>query len=82
MLAVFIILMVVWIVLVLGINLIVASKMTDIAIMKGHYKKTTSVFLFCFFFNVIGYIYLALLPDMVKRKNDEEILKAIKELKE
>lgn len=77
-----IVIFVVMLVITLVVNLIVASKMTDIAILKGHYDKTTLVFVFCFLFGAIGYIYLALLPDMVKRKNNEEMLKAIKALKE
>ena len=50
--------------------------------MKGHYNKTTLVFVLCFLFGAVGYVYLALLPDMIKRKNDEELLKAIKALKQ
>lgn len=77
-----IVIFVLMLVIALIVNLIVASKMTDIAIMKGHYNKTTLVFVFCFLFGAIGYVYLALLPDMVKRKNDEELLKAIKALQQ
>ena len=48
------------------INAIISSHMELVAIEKG-YDKQAHAFWMCFFFGPIGYIYVAMLPDKIKR---------------
>ena len=56
----------------LVINYVVAKKMEQVAVLKG-YSRGSGVFLICFFLGIIGYIYVATLPDLVLRREIERL---------
>ena len=58
------------------IDIIVASHMELIAIEKG-YDKRAHAFWMCFFFGPIGYIYVAMLPDKIKRSYEKAQTEAL-----
>ena len=49
-------------VIVLGVNLVIASKFSAVAEMKGH-DNTGTVLAMCFFLGIVGYLYVIALPD-------------------
>ncbi|MBQ8388998.1 MAG: hypothetical protein IJX46_08745 [Clostridia bacterium] len=53
-------------VVLMVINAVVASHMELIAVEKG-YDKKAHAFWMCFWFGPIGWIYVAMLPDKVRR---------------
>ncbi|MDE7293196.1 MAG: hypothetical protein K2N72_02100, partial [Oscillospiraceae bacterium] len=58
------------------IDIELALKMTEAAQMKGH----DSVTLLCFLLGPASYFYVVALPDLKLREQNEEIIKAIKEI--
>lgn len=55
---------------------VIAWSMFDIAYQKGHLKK--SVFLLTFFLGLVGILYTILLPDLVRRKQNEDLIAALR----
>lgn len=55
---------------------VIAWSMFDIAYQKGHLKK--SVFLLTFFLGFAGILYTILLPDLVRRKQNEDLIAALR----
>lgn len=52
------------------LNYIIASHFSEIAELKGHDSK----FWFCFFFGIVGWIYVISLPDLISRENQESLI--------
>ena len=52
------------VILALVIICIMASKMCDVAELKGYDSKHEHIFALCFFFGLFGYIYVIALPDL------------------
>ena len=57
------------------INAIAALILASVARKKGY--SPVGAFFFCLFFGIAGYIYVAALPDMVKRRQMETIINLI-----
>lgn len=58
---------------VLGISLLVSHIMQNVAFAKG-YDKNAHTFAICFWLGVVGWFYVIALPDLVARKNQEELI--------
>ncbi len=58
------------------IDAVLAAKMSEAAQMKGH----DSVTALCFLLGPASYFYVAALPDLKLREQNEEIIKTIKEI--
>jgi hypothetical protein len=56
----------------LAINLMFAYKFEDIAFKKG-YDSSIHSFALCFWFGIIGFIYVAALPDLNNRNNTKKV---------
>lgn len=56
------------------LDAIIANIMEAAAADKG-YDKRARVWLMCFFFGVIGYIYVAALPDKKQQEQNEIVIK-------
>lgn len=54
------------------INVIIASYMKQVAYLKG-YDDNAHAFALCFWLGLAGWIYVAALPDLIARKNQEAI---------
>ena len=54
------------------LNCIIAKKFEKIAFQKG-YTKSIHSFAMCFWFGIVGYIYVAALPNLAQQKVTEEI---------
>lgn len=63
-------------IVILVINVIIASHMQDVAYAKG-YDKEASAFAMSFWLGIAGWIYVLALPDMVERKNQEKIIELL-----
>ena len=61
------------------VNILLAVQMKKIAWQKGQDGQIS--FFLSFFFSVFGWIYTAMLPDLVRRKQTEEILAALRDKK-
>lgn len=61
------------------VNVLLAVQMKKIAWQKGQDGQIS--FFLSFFFGVFGWIYTAMLPDLVQRKQTEEILAALRDKK-
>ncbi len=59
------------------IDIIMANLMQNVAFAKG-YDTSIHSFAICLLLNFAGYIYVLALPDLIARKNQEEILEALK----
>ena len=55
---------------------VIAWSMFDIAYQKGHLKK--SVLFLTFFLGFVGILYTILLPDLVRRKQNEDLIAALR----
>lgn len=55
---------------------VIAWSMFDIAHQKGHLKR--SVLFLTFFLGIVGIIYTILLPDLVRRKQNEDLIAALR----
>jgi len=55
---------------------VIAWSMFDIAYQKGHLKK--SVLFLTFFLGFAGILYTILLPDLVRRKQNEDLIAALR----
>ncbi len=70
-------------ILILGfymlISYVVAHKFERIAKIKG-YGRETNAFLMCFFFGIIGCMYVIALPDLKLRKQQEKMIALIENL--
>lgn len=55
---------------------VIAWSMFDIARQKGHLKK--SVLFLTFFLGFAGILYTILLPDLVRRKQNEDLIAALR----
>lgn len=55
---------------------VIAWSMFDIARQKGHLKK--SVLFLTFFLGFVGILYTILLPDLVRRKQNEDLIAALR----
>lgn len=64
------------IIVVILIRILLAVQMKKIARQKGQAEWTS--FFLSLFFSVFGWVYTAMLPDLVRRKQTEEILAALK----
>ncbi len=63
---------------VLLINYIIAQHGLFAAEKKG-YDKSAHAFAMCFWLGAIGFIYVASLPDLVSRRQNEAIINLLKE---
>lgn len=54
------------------LNLIVAMLMQGVAVQKG--QEDAHAFIIVFLFGIIGCIYVVALPDMILRKQNEDLL--------
>jgi ammonia channel protein AmtB len=59
------------------VNLIVAVIMQEVAQEKG-YDDFSHVFAISFFCGIAGWLYVVALPDLVSRKNQEELIELLK----
>lgn len=59
------------------IDIIVANYMKNVAYVKG-YDDNAHAFALCFWLGVAGWLYVVALPDLVARKNQEEIIELLK----
>lgn len=57
----------------LVINGITAYYMKNVAYAKG-YDDNAHAFAMCFWLGIVGLLYVVALPDLVQRKNQEEII--------
>ena len=57
----------------IAIDYKIAKMFADVASRKG-YSNETKVLLLSFFLGVVGWVYVAALPDEVLRKQNDEIL--------
>lgn len=55
------------------INFIIASMMSNVAVMKGHGKEVHA-FAACFWLGIIGCIYVAALPDKIIQSQNKKII--------
>lgn len=55
------------------VDLIFADYMKNVAYAKG-YDDNAHAFAICFWFGPVGCLYVVALPDLVARKNQEEII--------
>lgn len=60
-------------IIMLIVNLVVASYMQDVAFTKG-YDTNAHAFAMCFWLGIIGVLYVIALPDLVARANQERII--------
>ena len=62
---------------VLIIDFVIARQFEKAAVMKGHPENSVAFWL-CFFTGIIGYIYVASLPDLNQTVKLQEAIKEIK----
>lgn len=60
-------------VVIIGVDVIVAQMMQDVAALKG-YGKEVHAFAMCFWLGIIGYIYVAALPDKIQQEQNQKII--------
>ena len=75
----FLIGMILGLIISIFINVIIALKMQDVAEEKG-YEKDATVFHMCFWFGIIGCIYVAALPDRIQQEQNAKIIKLLKNI--
>lgn len=61
----------------LVINGIIANFMKNVAYAKG-YDDNAHAFAMCFWLGIAGWLYVVALPDLVERKNQEEIINLLR----
>lgn len=61
------------VILYIIINFVVASMMSNVAVMKGHGKEVHA-FAACFWLGIIGCIYVAALPDKITQSQNKRII--------
>lgn len=59
-------------------NVFIAYKMVCVSTMKG-YEETAQIFILCFLFTVVGYLYVIALPDLSASEQRDEIIRLLKE---
>ncbi|MCD2491982.1 hypothetical protein LQE92_05000 [Lacrimispora sp. NSJ-141] len=62
------------------IDIVMANLMQKVAFAKG-YDTSIHSFAICLLIGFMGYIYVIALPDLIARKNQEDILEAVKNQK-
>lgn len=60
------------------LSFMAASKMRDLAQLKGHDSIKLHVFAWCFWFPVFGYLYVIALPDLKVHEQNDEIINRLK----
>lgn len=58
------------------IDVIIANYMKEVAYAKG-YDDNAHAFALCFWLGVAGWCYVIALPDLIVRKNQEELIKLL-----
>ena len=59
------------------INFIIATMMSNVAVMKG-YGKEVHAFAACFWLGIIGCIYVTALPDKIVQSQNQKIIELLK----
>ena len=67
------------IIVVLIINYFIAQKGEYVAELKG-YGKEIKAFSMCFWFGILGFIYVAALPDQIQQEQNLKIIKLLKKI--
>lgn len=62
--------------LLIGIDYLISSKMESIAALKGHGTEVHA-FAMCFWLGIIGYIYVAALPDKIQQAQNQKIIELL-----
>lgn len=70
---------VIGIIIVMIINLLVAQKGEYVAELKG-YGKEAKAFSMCFWFGILGFVYVASLPDQIQQEQNLKIIKLLKKI--
>lgn len=58
-----------------------ALKMVDAAVDKGYTSQKAEHFFLCFFFPVLGYLYIIALPDLIVQEQNEHCLRLLAEIR-
>ena len=61
------------------VNVVFALIMNNVALQKGH--ENSHAFVIVLIFGVLGCLYVIALPDMIQRKQNEDILTILLEIK-
>lgn len=72
-----ILILILFIMLLLGVNYLSANKMTSVAFEKGYDVRdvhSLHVFAWCFWLPLVGYLYVIALPDLRLRSQNAEII--------
>lgn len=67
------IIMIVALLTIIAINCGIAGIMNKVATAKGYGKKA-HVFAMCFWFGIVGYIYVAALPDLIRQRQNQQLI--------
>lgn len=67
------------VIILLVINCAVAASMETIAEKKGY--EHSNVYIMCFFLGIAGWLYVVALPDLIQRKNQENLMELLKDNK-
>lgn len=60
----------------IAISFIIATMMSNVAVMKGHGKEVHA-FAACFWLGIIGCIYVAALPDKIAQSQNQKIIELL-----
>lgn len=63
-------------VVVIVIDVVIAKKMESVAALKGHGEEVHA-FAMCFWLGIVGYIYVAALPDKIQQEQNQKIIELI-----
>ena len=59
------------------VNYLIAKTVSGIVVRKGYTVKETHAFAMCFWLGMIGYIYVAALPDRKLQEQNRQILELL-----
>lgn len=57
-------------------DVVIATKMESVAALKGHGKEVHA-FAMCFWLGIVGYIYVAALPDKIRQEQNQKIIELL-----